>query len=332
MLEDVSTAAAVLEQEAPAPPAKKPRKARAPKHDFKDGRGKVFAHRHINGNGWVEDTAKVADTVFVGKFAQVAHYAILENKVSVRDHAIVTGTAYLRDMVTVKGHSYVGGSVMIYDTTIVDGNARVHGGKICGTSRIEDQTVIADHPFIRNSRLSNHTLVRNYAQLLNATLSGNANVLNDATVLHSTVSGAITIKNSAKVLFSSLNMVTRHGHVLDENGHMLLTDDAMIVGCSDFAAFVHVKGHSKIVGGTFRFAPQWLSSENRYVRLETLTTAVFPNARIRSREEFERYNDPNINTRAGTAQAVVAHLPPMPQPFDFAAAAGRRIMSTEDKS
>ena len=39
--------------------------------DFKDGHGRVPAHRHVNGGGWVADTAKVEDTAFVGEDARV---------------------------------------------------------------------------------------------------------------------------------------------------------------------------------------------------------------------------------------------------------------------
>lgn len=41
------------------------------KHDFGDGRGEVPAHQHPNGGGWVEDTAKVDELVYVGDKARV---------------------------------------------------------------------------------------------------------------------------------------------------------------------------------------------------------------------------------------------------------------------
>ena len=40
-------------------------------YDFKDGKGKVLAHRHPNGGGWVAETATVEDTVIVDKDAKV---------------------------------------------------------------------------------------------------------------------------------------------------------------------------------------------------------------------------------------------------------------------
>jgi len=38
---------------------------------FDFGNGPVPAHQHSNGGGWVADTAKVADTAYVGPDAQV---------------------------------------------------------------------------------------------------------------------------------------------------------------------------------------------------------------------------------------------------------------------
>ena len=40
--------------------------------DFGDGKGPVAAHKHINGGGWVADTATVADTAYIGPDAQVS--------------------------------------------------------------------------------------------------------------------------------------------------------------------------------------------------------------------------------------------------------------------
>ena len=41
-------------------------------HDFGDGAGAVPAHRHVNGGGWVADTARVDATAYVGPMAQVS--------------------------------------------------------------------------------------------------------------------------------------------------------------------------------------------------------------------------------------------------------------------
>ena len=38
---------------------------------FDFGNGLVDAHKHLNGGGWVADTAQVAETAYVGPNAQV---------------------------------------------------------------------------------------------------------------------------------------------------------------------------------------------------------------------------------------------------------------------
>ena len=39
--------------------------------DFKDGNGPVRAHKHVNGGGWVANTANVSETAFVGPNARI---------------------------------------------------------------------------------------------------------------------------------------------------------------------------------------------------------------------------------------------------------------------
>lgn len=38
--------------------------------DFQDGNGPVLAHRHLNGRGWVVETARVTDTTNVCFFLE----------------------------------------------------------------------------------------------------------------------------------------------------------------------------------------------------------------------------------------------------------------------
>ena len=322
-----------LKQEASAPVAKKPRQARAPKHDFIDGRGRVFAHRHDNGNGWVEDTAKVADTVYVGKLASVFNNAIVEDDVMIRDRAKVCGNAYVRDSVRVTRRAFVGGNALLYDDTVVKDDAIVNGGTICGNSIIRDNAIVREYPFIKGGTLDGRTQISGYVQFLNSTATSNVYLRHNCMVLNATLNGYITIKNTAKVINSSLYMTTKHrAHEHDESGHLLVSDDVMIVGCDSFHAFLHIKGHAKIIGGEIRLSPAWNSETREYIRAETLTTAIFPNARIRSLEQFQTYNNADITARAGTAQAVLASLPPQRQPFDFTATTGRRVMSTGDNT
>lgn len=58
--------------------------------DFCDGKGLVPAHRHVNGGGWVANTAYVSDSAYVGPNAQVYGNA------RVRGEAWVHGSAKIK--------------------------------------------------------------------------------------------------------------------------------------------------------------------------------------------------------------------------------------------
>lgn len=53
-------------------------------HDFEDGNGLVNAHKHLNGGGWVADTAKVTTSAYVGPDAQVSGDAQVYGTAQVR--------------------------------------------------------------------------------------------------------------------------------------------------------------------------------------------------------------------------------------------------------
>jgi hypothetical protein len=65
----------------------------AQKYKFGDGKGPVPAHQHPNGGGWVADTAKVADTSYVGPDAWVYGNAEVSGTARVYGDAQVSGTA-----------------------------------------------------------------------------------------------------------------------------------------------------------------------------------------------------------------------------------------------
>jgi hypothetical protein len=65
----------------------------AQKYKFGDGKGPVPAHQHPNGGGWVADTAKVADTSYVGPDAWVYGTAQVSGTARVYGDAQVSGTA-----------------------------------------------------------------------------------------------------------------------------------------------------------------------------------------------------------------------------------------------
>ena|ERR1035437_6301575 len=76
-------------------------------------------HQHSNGRGWVANTARVADSVFVGEHALVYGQAELTGNVRVMDAAQVSGTAKLSGNVLLYGNAWV-------DKGSFTGNTRIH--------------------------------------------------------------------------------------------------------------------------------------------------------------------------------------------------------------
>ena len=67
-----------------------------PKLDFQDGKGRVSAHQHPNGGGWVADTASVDETAFVGPDAEVYGHAGVYGHARVFGNASVFGDAVIK--------------------------------------------------------------------------------------------------------------------------------------------------------------------------------------------------------------------------------------------
>lgn len=81
--------------------------------------GNVRGHQHANGGGFVADTAKVADTVYVGPDAAVLGYA------TVSGNAVITGHAIVAESAKVSGNAYIADTAIVRGRATVTGNARV---------------------------------------------------------------------------------------------------------------------------------------------------------------------------------------------------------------
>ncbi|MBK6858130.1 MAG: hypothetical protein IPG97_16660 [Microthrixaceae bacterium] len=72
-------------------------------------------HRHPNGGGWVEDTATVDETAYVGPDARVF------------ETARVSGSAWVYGTARVFGAAEVSGTALVFGAAEVSGNAEVFG-------------------------------------------------------------------------------------------------------------------------------------------------------------------------------------------------------------
>lgn len=137
------------------------------KVDFGDGAGKVSAHQHLKGGGWVAETAFVDPDCYIGPYAVVFGEARVTGKAIINDHARVSGKAQ------VYGNAKVYGDAQVYDTAQVYGNARVCGkAKIYENARVTDNALVYDECEVYGS-----AIVRNNSEVLNyAKVHGNADI------------------------------------------------------------------------------------------------------------------------------------------------------------
>lgn len=113
-------------------------------HDF--GYGPVPAHRHINPDGseggWVADTAKVDNTVHVGRNAKIYESAQVFRSSQIYGSARVFGLAVVIAS-EVFGSAKVFGRAMVFDSALVYDSAQVYElAKVFGPCRIAGSALI----------------------------------------------------------------------------------------------------------------------------------------------------------------------------------------------
>ncbi len=97
-----------------------------PTYDF--GNGPVSAHQHLNGGGWVADTAYVSDSVLIGPNALVYDMASVTDIAMIYDTAKVFGKARINNCVRVYG------SAIVFGNTILSGASMIYGTAIVNTT------------------------------------------------------------------------------------------------------------------------------------------------------------------------------------------------------
>ena len=118
---------------------------------------KSNGHLHSNGGGWVQNTASVANSVFVAPHAMVLGNSVLTGNVRVLNTALVKNAT-------------IGGNVE------VSGNAFITGGIYA------DNALIKGQAFLENDTVSQNALVHMRARVSNYNLSGTIEVGGDVVV------------------------------------------------------------------------------------------------------------------------------------------------------
>lgn len=244
----------------PADTTPRPVKKKKLTHDFKDGRGRVPAHRHENGGGWVEDTAVVGQDVFVGKQAAVYHVARVSGAVAIRNRARICGAANISGTGEVVNDAYIAGKTTATDCQLdIRGYARLYGGKLVGSVRIEHNARVQGEPKIKHSTLSNECFVSGRAELRHTHICGNAMIGGHARIIGGTVGGTTVVADNAFVLDSMVrydhrDFVNYLDALHNEDLRLRIIGETTIVNVNDLSALLVMTG-ATIVGGTIRFTP-----------------------------------------------------------------------------
>src|SRR5208337_1237547 len=94
-------------------------------------------HQHSNGGGWVANSAKVENSVYVGINAQVHGNARVYGNARVFDNAWVFDNTWVFDNAWVYGNARVYGHARVYGYARVSGDARVYGDAwVYGNARV----------------------------------------------------------------------------------------------------------------------------------------------------------------------------------------------------
>lgn len=188
----------------------KVRKKRAPKHDFKDGNGKVFAHRHDNGGGWVADTAYVAPTVEVKRNAQVFGFARVVDDCRLENYAQVCDRARLYNSVVVKDRARVCGNASVCDTTRVSGKACVTNfADLSGGTHVHGNVVVQDCVKLINTTCCNDAVYRRQ-RLAGRAIAIDSQLyeivdLRDTPVLQNTVLRNVMVSSSSRLTYATIH-------------------------------------------------------------------------------------------------------------------------------
>ncbi|MCD8312241.1 MAG: DUF6055 domain-containing protein [Firmicutes bacterium] len=131
----------------------------------------VSGHAHSNGGGFVADTAKVDDTVYVGPDAMVLGTATIKGDVVIDGHAVVMGNAVIKGDVVIDGYAIVAGNAKITDNAHVGDYAIV-----AGSAKVTDNAQVIESAYVYGSyTVSENAVAKGLALLLSSgTMKGYA--------------------------------------------------------------------------------------------------------------------------------------------------------------
>lgn len=109
-------------------------------------------HRHPNGCGWVQNTATVADTAYVGPYALVYGNAQVYDNAKIRFRSRVYGNAVVCDGAEIAGNARVAVDAKVYESARVYGTAAVYGSaRVRGNAAVYDDALVCGNALIAGS-------------------------------------------------------------------------------------------------------------------------------------------------------------------------------------
>ena len=178
-----------------------------------------FFSRHKNSDGtiggFVEKTAKVAETAYIGPKALVFENAWVLGNAQVSGNAWVYGDALVGGMALVFGNARIYGDAQVFGHARVSGNAQVHDDAqvsgdawVCGYANVLDHAQVYD-----NAQVSGFAKVYNKALVYgDAQISGDAHICGNTNIKHGSINLDYSFTSTAQVeeyLKSVENLKTR---------------------------------------------------------------------------------------------------------------------------
>jgi UDP-3-O-[3-hydroxymyristoyl] glucosamine N-acyltransferase len=220
------------------------RKKRAPKHDFKDGLGRVFAHKHDNGKGWVADTATVDDTVYIGPRAQIFQQATVKGKVRLLGASKISGHAVVSGGVLLSKNAAIYGAAVVRDTTTLTDDARIFGAShVSGTTHLYSRAYINESAQVFSTTMLGETKISGNALVARSNIHGFAEIKGDCSVIHANIEGRVTVRDRAQIIRSCV----RNNHRADVGRDIVISDFAIIADESNLCYPIEVKEHAVII-------------------------------------------------------------------------------------
>jgi hypothetical protein len=143
--------------------------------------------KHSNGGGFVQSTATVDATVYIGPNARVLGTAQVKGSARIEGRAVVKGNAQVSGSAVVKDYAMIAGG-KVYDRAVVSDGASVFNGDVYGDAKIHGAAIISNS----GAKIYGNAQVGGVVLIDAATnLSGTAQLLGDGEVYNITATSGV---------------------------------------------------------------------------------------------------------------------------------------------